>query len=666
MIFHIFLLFLTAITALSIPMRNPCDTLFQANKAQIKASSSAQPSFKPSEVTACLKDVPINTTLATALIEYLETNLQFQSTLAYLKSPPQSYPHPPLDLFGGLAAIKQNVQANAYENEYDFEKDIHVLVAHAFDGHLAVDASPLVQIDGVNVEEYILSFPAVLQDPDAQYNDAFYTPTNALTLVGAGSFTSQFFVFPEDSTKYTFKNGTTTTVLNTATPLTTIDYQSGQDLFEKYLIPSNTAPSSNSTATATASTPNPTKAAAELAALIREEGYPSPLVASLDTSISGYFLPNVPDTAILSITGFAASSKSTSNTTQRSASSFQNAAQELFTKARASGKTRLIIDMRGNLGGTADLAFGIFKQLFPQEKVISPRRFRIHPLADALGQVNSALGSVDSSEPSGPNFFLDQAAPFNFEDYVNSPSGKPFNSWSELSGPVTVHGDNFSRMLLQKISDPAFDLATGGVVLSGFANEAKLPPQPFAPSNITIITDGRCSSTCGVFTNLLLDQGVAAITFGGRPEDKPMAVIGGTQGAIDLDVLNIQQLAKLFLEMVANEKSREKFHLSATLEAPLRRLAQPSPLNLGSSGFSLNFMDHIGKDDETMTPLQFAPPITANCRVWYMPQDIANVTNTWERVASGKYTCVGQKATSTQTPRAAPPLFAHGVIDIAA
>lgn len=101
-------------------------------------ANSASPSFKPSQVYACLKDVPINITAAADLIDYLEVNLQFQSTLAYLKSPPSSYPRPAVDLLGGLSSIKENVQAGRYDGEYGFEYDIWSLIAKAFDGHLSV------------------------------------------------------------------------------------------------------------------------------------------------------------------------------------------------------------------------------------------------------------------------------------------------------------------------------------------------------------------------------------------------------------------------------------------------------------------------------------------------------------------------------------------------
>jgi hypothetical protein len=94
-------------------------------------------SLKPSDVYACLQDVPIDITLAVSQIDWMQRFIPFQSTLAYLRDPPNSYAHPAVDLVGGLDDIRSKVVAGGYKNEYDFEFDIQRLMQKAYEGHLS-------------------------------------------------------------------------------------------------------------------------------------------------------------------------------------------------------------------------------------------------------------------------------------------------------------------------------------------------------------------------------------------------------------------------------------------------------------------------------------------------------------------------------------------------
>jgi hypothetical protein len=97
---------------------------------------TVQISFKPSDAVACLKDVPINKTLAVSQIDWIQRFIQFQSTLGWLKSPPSTYGLPPVDLVGGLQKIQSNAKSGKYSNQFDFEVDIDTLINSASDGHL--------------------------------------------------------------------------------------------------------------------------------------------------------------------------------------------------------------------------------------------------------------------------------------------------------------------------------------------------------------------------------------------------------------------------------------------------------------------------------------------------------------------------------------------------
>jgi hypothetical protein len=63
----------------------------------------------------------LNASAALELVDAMKPYLEWQSTSAFLKDPPPGYFYPPLDIFGKLASIKANLEANVYVNEYTFQ-----------------------------------------------------------------------------------------------------------------------------------------------------------------------------------------------------------------------------------------------------------------------------------------------------------------------------------------------------------------------------------------------------------------------------------------------------------------------------------------------------------------------------------------------------------------
>lgn len=82
--------------------------------------------------------MPFSIGPALRFLEYFNTTLQFQSTLAFLKSPPHSYQQPAVDVESIVGRIKTNVQAGKYLNQYDFEADVQRLVFAMHDGHVSL------------------------------------------------------------------------------------------------------------------------------------------------------------------------------------------------------------------------------------------------------------------------------------------------------------------------------------------------------------------------------------------------------------------------------------------------------------------------------------------------------------------------------------------------
>lgn len=98
--------------------------------------NAAVPTFRPSDVHKCQQDVPFNETLAVKQIAWLQSYIQFQTTLSYLKNPPAGYQLPSVDLVSQLNAISQGASSGHYENEFEFETDIFSVIASVGDGHL--------------------------------------------------------------------------------------------------------------------------------------------------------------------------------------------------------------------------------------------------------------------------------------------------------------------------------------------------------------------------------------------------------------------------------------------------------------------------------------------------------------------------------------------------
>ena len=91
----------------------------------------------------CIERVPFNAAVAFRFIDYYNDTLQFQSTLAFLKNPPEGYQQPPVDVEQELEYIRANITSGAYKTQYDFEKQVQVLISCMHDNHVVLDAGIL-------------------------------------------------------------------------------------------------------------------------------------------------------------------------------------------------------------------------------------------------------------------------------------------------------------------------------------------------------------------------------------------------------------------------------------------------------------------------------------------------------------------------------------------
>lgn len=441
-------------------------------------------------------------------------------------------------------------------------------------------------------------------------------------LRGLSDLSGNLRITDQSWSRYRFANDTSLPRRNSYKALIPLNFQSGKELFSKSIV-GPTEPTSSSADSSPSASSTPTASKTPVFAR-----YPTPVVEHSEGMVAGYFLTgdDLSDVAVLNIPTFTGSGNA-------AYMEFQSVIKS-FLKQSAK-KKRLLIDVRGNNGGNPFSAYDAFKQLFPD--LSTPYSGVRARSSDEANEIGSQIAQLDGH--TAVQTALDVAAdesPFNYINTLKSPDGKPFGSWPELYGPKVVNGDNFSAIGSWRFDNATYDMgAGGGVIVSGYANNTKVAPSPFNASNIVVLTDGACSSSCGIFVNLLVDQaGVKNVVVGGRPNGQAMALVGGTQGGEDLSFEFIHDYATAAIEISerVNGKGSEKATKTHKILDTLAGNAPLLPFPLSTP--SVNFRDNIADGDKSMTPLQFTSR-PADCRTYYTADDIIAVNRTWIRIMTG-------------------------------
>lgn len=644
------------------------------------ATDSAVQKVPASVAWDCIQSVPLNATSGLILMDSIRPYLDWQTTLSYLKDPPSGYLEPAVDVLGEYASIVSKLQSGGFANEYDFEFSLYELFQTTHDGHfrylpslvagvfgfgrplamvsvssdgealpkpyvyadilLSVNDTSFVpsavsQIDGEDSVTYLENWAQYgsLQDPDALFNNVMYELAQislGTTGSGAGTFSGGgrgAYVYPGAETTLTFENGTTTSYENYARVLQDfMGVNTGEDLYITYLDP---PPVTTSTTVATAPTPTSTPA----------PGYPAPVLRQENNLIGGYYLDaaGYEDIAVLSVPSFVGLGSAEET--------FQQVATDFIAAAVAAGKTKLVIDVSANGGGTILQGYSLFKNLFPALDPYGATRFRAHQAFDIIGEV--------VSEVAGPvypwNYTATDPTDIVLDDFLGSPfdyradvdiDGQPFQSWPEKYGPHEYNGDNFTSIIRWNLSDPT-TIYTSGIIVDGYQNRSAIPlAMPFAASDIVILYDGYCASTCTIFSELMTAQGlVKTIAIGGRPVAQPMQAVGGVKGTNDYPWSFIWQLVNDTITLADDST----IATSAELEAGVLGTYELYWDNRGVADSGVvNARDGIAQGDTTETPLQFVYQ-AADCRIWYTAEMTVDVTAMWEKavdVAWGGASCV--------------------------
>ncbi|KAJ4150104.1 hypothetical protein LMH87_010870 [Akanthomyces muscarius] len=624
------------------------DACSKVNKAHQQAIQKNTTAVVPAALAQeCLKSMPFPKDVAHEFLAELRKYIGFQSTLEILQDPPSTYLSQPVDILKGLDAIEKK----SYDSHYDFDYDIGQLINSANDGHFSVSlcslaifsfqrpqgqmvsvskdgretpslylysdakqlaaenstVSPVSTINGQDAAQYLQKEVASSrrsQDPDARYNQLF--TSIAILSSGApreagGAVTNNYDVYPgEDKLEVQFKNGTSFTVETVAQISKLFNATSGEELFHSFCGPVTPSKTNGTEPAAPTKPPSPSG----------PTGYPDPHLRDDYNQLNGYYFDN--DSAAIFIPSF-----DSDGLPDNSSQLFANTTIQFLRQAVADGRTKLVIDVSGNGGGTITRAFDLFKIFFPSEFPYSATRFR---RTGASKKLAAALGTVKSDDYQDVNAFGYQAA-------VTPDQYADFSSVEEFLGNQTQHGVAVSS-LFANFNYTA--TSNEDLPIHGYGPWRGVDGSLFKPENIIIVGDGACASTCTTFVNLMTNVGkVRTVAFGGRPEEKPMQIMGGVRGAqasqyseLGLFVNKAAQAVQNLTNTSAAFSSDFKKEFIKTTPIPLAKF----PVRLAGGSVNLRNAYQQGNDD---LPLQFQYQ-AADCRLFYTEENVRNPASIWK------------------------------------
>ncbi|KAF2741689.1 hypothetical protein M011DRAFT_491159 [Sporormia fimetaria CBS 119925] len=404
--------------------------------------------FWASDVFDCLQNIPFIANVAARFLDYYNDTLQFQSTLEYLKNPPEGYQQPPVDVLQGLQTIRDKVDAGEYTHQYIFEADLQLLINRMHDAHVYLAAgimapfafisplglvsaspdgkqppaiylqsdvissrregwapSPITQINGVDVVDFLTTFAELnsegFVEPHADWNSLMESP--ARDIQGELSVLQSSNFYPGDELNFTFSNNTSIETFWLATygeaestgPLTTAgDFY---NYFVLGLLPASFEPGSPKW------WPNdkdiPLDESDQEEEIVDDYGCGNETDFNWCQDSSGAYPNNPdvvqPDLAVTGggvVTGYFLDDISTGVLSLPSFFQVGNDTGTYFdtvdwfiNNATNRSISRIIIDLQQNSGGLNLLAISTFKRFFYAMEPWTASRIRSHYLADVLG-----------------------------------------------------------------------------------------------------------------------------------------------------------------------------------------------------------------------------------------------------------------------------------------
>ncbi|GKT89011.1 peptidase S41 family protein [Colletotrichum tofieldiae] len=593
----------------------------------------------------CLTSVPFHAAMALRFIDYYNTTMQFQSTLAHLKDPPEGYQQPAFDLIQGLEDLKHNVTTGVFKNQYDFEAILQYLVYSVHDAHVDLFAGvlsafsfaspyPLVtaSINGKEIPKVYFAKFAALQsvgmlEPHADWNELMDSPVQDIHGVYS-IFSGESTFYPGNTLNFTYEDPDRK------------DVETGDfyNFFVLGLLPASYdevplpvvfggSPSGDAPVT---QDPDPSNGTDEIEvnANWNKASYGAfpedPDIVQFDLGlygggiITGYFYDDI-STGVISIPHFDQYDWDFGN--------FSQSLADFMDGARARRLSHIVVDLQKNYGGSTGIALLLFRELFPGIDPFTGSQRRSHELGNFLG---SATTRIYEEMAAGDDDEKDTALALMADEWVittrlNAETGRNFTSWEQYQGPRQEKDDEFSLVEEYDLKNPTFHAAAfDGWILNRYMDEhdAERREVVWGPEDVVILTDGTCSSACAIFVELATTQGGArTVVMGGAPKPGPMQAVSGTRGMrmysnVDLDI-DISWIADL------NETAKSRL-----------------PANRNDTGIYVNYAGFNLRDqlraDDVSTPLQFHY-VAADCRLYFTLDNVYNMSALWHDVARAAF-----------------------------
>ncbi|KAK4177825.1 hypothetical protein QBC36DRAFT_326230 [Triangularia setosa] len=640
--------------------------------------------IRPSLAFACLKSMPLYADVAKRQVDYLAPLIEWQSTVAYLRDPPKGYLSEGVDLTQGFKDIAANLQERKpkYSNTFDFLADLHTLLStRVRDGHFSARSlllelftfergtqfvpisedglktprlylrddvkhysdgytpSPISTINGVPVIDFFLKLSiqsSASHDPDARFNSLFPSLSKDANLNHAEE-NDIYILGLEDTTTVKLQNGTTLDFDNTAyvrANFSNID--SGPSLYKTYGQGNGTAPSTFAQIFYNWAEQNWTAP---------RNGFPIPSNTTPSESLRTFLLPDATfeDTAVFALNSFVEAETPYANLASLYfAARVNNVTRDFINAAKASNRTKLILDLQGNGGGFTDYITVVYFHLFPPSDPTAPynwpmlHQIRAHPQLQWIGTELEKLQSNNTSLSSPLRDLL--------RLYI-TPNNTKWSSFQEFYGPIPdSKGNTFTNHSLINVTINQFEPFP-------FPPNSSAPP--FAPEDIIIVTDGECASACAIFTSILTHiHGVKTVVLGGRPLNQPMQAIGQVkggpvynfQGFVSPNPRNASTPLPPGVKLPANGKP--PLRIPDALPTAVRDIGGANvAYNLGNMfPYDLEKGEIIGDEE---IPLQMRYQ-AAHCRLFFTWEMVRDVTAIWRavrEVAWGNGKCVRGSST---------------------
>ncbi|KAM7191491.1 hypothetical protein V8F33_008842 [Rhypophila sp. PSN 637] len=675
----------------------PCGQVFRWAREALDAG--LYPIFPAYPVYQCLISVPFNDAVALRFLDYFNTTMQFQSTLAYLRDPPEGYQRPALDVMAQLDIVKAKVLAGAYTREYDFELDVNNIVSAMHDGHVDIDfgilvpfnfgsmweivsvsrdgkelpkpyfreditdaqndnwawePSPISQINGIDAVEFLKQSAANFSfgnlEAHADYNQLFEHPASDIQL-DYGVWSGQIDVYPgtdeNDWLDFTLENGTEILsewwaelkYFQDTGPLET-----GGDMYNFFVLGLLPASYNGSDALTNPEDFGPEPEDTTPSTWFDETlgAYPrNPDVIQANLSVkhggvvTGYFLDDV-STGVLSLPTFTQFGEEVDE--------FSSTVQEFIDGAASKGLTRIVIDVQQNNGGETKLAFDIFKRFFPQHDIFAGSRRRSHPLGTILGSFMTEWWETLDTEAD--DFWEIAGNEWVITPRIDASTNQNFPSWAEFDSATQDRGDSFSKVERYNLSDEVFTYAAfTGDFPYGFGLNPINTTERFKPEDIVILTDGLCNSACSIFVEAMTRMGVKTLSLGGLPEYGPMQAVAGSRGARAYSANSIDDI--MAFASNRNESLRQALpvipHFSEVRDHGIR-----------TSYLGINLRDQVRSSSPDEIPLQFRYE-AADCRLFYTLRNIYNLTQLWTDVSNAAFDNTGSLCIQDSTGYSSSP-----------